>query len=74
VYCLQNAGYDAKAIRVTSPTDHPNGHVVCEFKGKDGKAYIIDNSCIFCTSGGDGIEEKESYVKRLPQIGTGYTP
>ena len=72
VHCLQNAGYDAKAIIVKSPTGHPNGHVVCEFKGEDGKAYILDDSCTSCT-GGKGIEEKESYVKRLPQIGTGYT-
>lgn len=72
VHCLQNAGYDAKAIIVKSPTGHPNGHVICEFKGKDGKAYILDDSCPSCT-GGKGIEEKESYVKTLPQIGTGYT-
>jgi len=72
VHCLQNAGYVAKAIIVKSPTGHPKGHVVCEFKGKDGKEYILDDSCRFCT-GGKGIEEKESYLKRLPQIGTGYT-
>jgi hypothetical protein len=72
VHCLQNAGYDAKAIIVKSPTGHPIGHVICEFKGKDGKAYVLDDSCTSCT-GGKGIEEKESYVKRLPQIGTGYT-
>lgn len=72
VHCLQNAGYDAKAIIVKSPTGHPKGHVVCEFKGKDGKEYILDDSCGFCT-GGKGIEEKETYVKRLPQLGTGYT-
>jgi hypothetical protein len=72
VHCLQNAGYDAKAIIVESPTGHPKGHVVCVFEGKDGKAYVLDDSCGFCT-GGKGIEEKESYLKRLPQIGTGYT-
>jgi len=72
VYCLKNAGYDARAIIVKSPTNHPNGHVVCEFKGKDGKEYILDNSCAYCTFGKE-IEEKDSYVDRLPQIGTGYT-
>ena len=73
MHCLQNAGYDAKAIMVRSPTGNPKGHVVCEYKGKDGKEYILDNSCEFCAGGGKGIEEKDTYVRKLPQIGDGYT-
>jgi len=68
VYCLKKAGYEAMAIRVESPTGKTH-HIVAEYK-KDGKEYIMDNSCYTCTSG--GIVAKEVYVKKLPQHGFGY--
>jgi len=71
VYCLKRAGYDARAITVVSPTGGRRNHVVCEYEDKDGKEYILDNSCRFCTDG-KGIEEKGIYTKRFPQIGVGY--
>jgi hypothetical protein len=71
VYCLKKGGYDARAITIKSPTGHSRNHVVCEYKGKDGKKYILDNSCNFCT-GGRGIEEKEVYTLKFPQVGVGY--
>ena len=64
-YCLQKAGYDAKIIKVESPNYH-SYHVVCEFIDKDGKEYIMDNSCRPC---GLGITDKKKYTRRLPQIG-----
>jgi hypothetical protein len=69
-YCLRKAGYDAWAIKVRSPTGKAY-HVVCEYKDKDGKSYIMDVDCYTCT-GGRGILEKKDYVKNLPQIGFGY--
>ena len=69
VYCLQKAGYGARAIKVVSPS-YSAFHVVCEYK-ENGKEYIMDNSCTRCGSG-EGITEKQIYVKVLPQVGTGY--
>jgi len=69
-YCLLKAGYDARAIKVVSPTGRAY-HVVCEYEDKDGKKYIMDNSCFSCGSG-KGITEKEIYIKELPIIGLGY--
>ena len=69
LYCLKKAGYKARGIRVKSPTRHPKGHAVCEYKDKDGKEYIMDNSCVSCGSG-EGITEKEIYTKELPIIST----
>lgn len=43
VKCLNTAGYEAKAIKVVSPSGSAF-HVVCEFK-ENNKVYIIDNSC-----------------------------
>ena len=71
VYCLQKAGYDARAITIKSPTGYHRNHVVCEYTGRDGKKYILDNSCNFCTDW-KGIEEKEIYTKKFPQVGVGY--
>lgn len=69
-YCLRKAGYDAWPIKVVSPTGK-SYHVVCEYKDKNGKSYIMDVDCYTCT-GGRGILEKKDYVKKLPQIGSGY--
>ena len=71
VYCLHKAGYGARAIKVVSPSGRHAYHVVCEYEDKDGKKYIMDNSCVSCGSG-EGITEKEIYTKELPQIGFGY--
>ncbi len=68
-YCLRKAGYDARAIKVVSPTGAPY-HVVCEYE-ENGKKYIMDNSCRSCGSG-KGITEKKIYTKELPHIGFGY--
>jgi len=68
-YCLIKAGFNAKAIKVFSPTGR-SYHVVCQFD-ENGKEYIMDNSCSICGSG-TGITEKQSYLAELPQIGTGY--
>jgi hypothetical protein len=62
--CLKKAGYNARIIKVKSPT-HRAYHVVCEFKDKDGIIYIIDNSYI------NAIITKDRYTKILPQIGFG---
>ncbi|HID28793.1 MAG TPA: hypothetical protein EYP19_02175 [Desulfobacterales bacterium] len=70
VYCLRKAGYDAKAIKVVSPTGRAY-HVVCEYEDRDGKKYIMDNSCRICGNG-EGITEKKEYTRELPQIGLGY--
>ncbi len=69
VHCLKRAGYEARAIKVKSPSGG-NFHVVCEFI-ENGKEYIIDNSCIG-PCGGGGIQTKQEYVGNLPQIGLGY--
>jgi len=69
VYCLQKAGYEAMAIKVVSPSGRAF-HVVCEYK-ENGKEYIMDNSCTRCGSG-EGITEKQIYIKYLPQVGYGY--
>lgn len=70
VFCLKKAGYEAKAIKVVSPTGAPF-HIVCEYKDKDGQVYIMDVDCWPCTSG-RGIVKKEIYIESLPQTGTGY--
>jgi len=67
VSCLEKAGYEAWAIKVVSSTGRAF-HVVCEYKD-NGKEYIMDNSCPSC--GGEGITEKEIYVRRYPQVGFG---
>lgn len=69
-YCLRKAGYNARAIKVVSPTGKAY-HVVCEYEDKDGKEYIMDVDCYSCP-GGRGILEKKEYLKKLPQIGWGY--
>jgi len=69
VQCLEKGGYKARAIKVESPSGSAF-HVVCEYK-ENGKEYIIDNSC-GGPCGGGGIQEKHEYLKRLPQVGTGY--
>ncbi len=68
-YCLRKAGYEARAIKVASPTGKPY-HVVCEYE-ENGKKYIMDNSCRSCGSG-KGITDKKTYTKELPHIGFGY--
>lgn len=70
-YCLIKGGYDAEVITVESPTGYYRNHVVVEYKGEDGKNYILDLSCIPCTDN-NGIEEKTSYVNKFPQVGVGY--
>lgn len=70
VYCLRKAGYNARAIKVVSPTGKAY-HVVCEYEDKDGNEYIMDVDCYSCT-GGRGIVEKKKYLKKLPKIGYGY--
>ena len=69
VQCLLKAGYEAKAIKVVSPTNK-SYHEVCEYE-ENGMEYIMDNSCSICGSGA-GITEKQSYLRELPEIGTGY--
>ena len=69
-YCLRKAGYKTRVIRVVSPVSYHPYHVVCEFKDKDGKEYIMDNSCRSC---GLGITKKKIYTRRLPHIGYGYS-
>ena len=59
--CLKKAGYDAKVIKVRSPTGDPY-HAVCEFKDKDGIIYIMDNTLWKETM------KKDRYTKMLPQI------
>lgn len=68
--CLRIAGYEAKPIQVKSPTTR-SYHLVCEFRDKDDKLYIMDNSCKRCTLG-RGILAKEIYVKTLPQLREGW--
>jgi len=70
VFCLKRAGYEAKAIKMVSPSGG-KFHIVCEYKDKDGQVYIMDVDCMSCTDG-QGIVKKEVYIKRLPQIGYGY--
>ncbi len=72
VRCLRKAGYEARAIRVASPSGLFASHIVCEYRDNN-KLYIIDNSCLSerC-GGGGGIQEKQKYTSQLPQVGVGY--
>lgn len=70
VYCLRKAGYSARAIMVKGIRGLK--HVVCEYEDEDGMVYILDNSCLACGSG-TGITKREHYLKKIPQIGVGYS-
>jgi hypothetical protein len=71
VYCLNRAGYQAKAITVKYIDGHGDLHRVCEFIDRDGKYYIMDNSRKV-TPAGSGITTKESFLIGYTFVSYGY--